>query len=145
MQSYPDFVILHPQRGRRYTLEIIDELQRDPQLVNPARRPYQGKLQFPWAYGVVLPNVTRKQFTDGGLNYAIDPSRVICSDEMTESVDAEQFQQRMWQMFKYQFREKPTLPQIDRIRWILFPEVRITPQQRWCIERGRLARFASMH
>jgi hypothetical protein len=176
MQSYPDFVILHPQRGllvlevkdwklstileadlsewqilgehgpktvvnpleqaRSYTLEIIDELQRDPQLVHPVGHPYQGRLQFPWTFGVVLSNVTRKQFMDGGLDQAIDPSRVICSDEMTEAVDAEQFQQRLWQMFRYQFREKLTLPQIDRIRWILFPEIRIAPRQQTLFDHG---------
>ena len=175
MQSYPDFVILHPQRGllvlevkdwkpstilkvdpsewqilgehgpkavanpleqaRGYTLEIIDALQRDPQLVHPTGHSHQGKLRFPWTYGVVLPNMTRKQFMDGGLDHAIDPSRVICSDEMTEAVDTEQFQQRLWQMFKYQFREKLTVPQIDRIRWILFPEIRITPQQQTLFEQ----------
>lgn len=175
MQSYPDFVILHPQRGllvlevkdwkpstilkvdpsewqilgehgpkavanpleqaRGYTLEIIDALQRDPQLVHPTGHSHQGKLRFPWTYGVVLPNMTRKQFMDGGIDHAIDPSRVICSDEMTEAVDTEQFQQRLWQMFKYQFREKLTVPQIDRIRWILFPEIRITPQQQTLFEQ----------
>ncbi|MEJ8797086.1 3'-5' exonuclease [Trinickia caryophylli] len=169
LPSYPDFVVLHPQRGllvlevkdwkpstilqadvskwvilgdhgpktvsnpleqaRGYTLAIIDALQRDPELIHPPGHPYQGKLLFPWAYGVVLPNITRKQFMSGGLDRAIEPGCVICSDEMTDSVDAEKFQQCLWNMFRYEFREKLTLPQIDRIRWILFPEVRIVPQQ----------------
>lgn len=168
MSTYPDFVILHPQRGllvlevkdwrvstilradlgewhilgdigektvanpleqaRSYTLDIIDVLQRDPQLVHPSGHPYQGRVLFPWTFGVVFPNITRKQFMDGELDKAIEPSRVICSDEMTESVDVEGFQQRLWQMFRYQFREKLTLPQIDRIRWLMFPVVRILPQ-----------------
>lgn len=53
----------------------------------------------------------------------------ICSDEMTESVDIERFQKLLWQMFRFQFRDKLTLPQIDRIRWILFPEVRVPTKQ----------------
>ncbi|KGR98737.1 hypothetical protein X977_5113 [Burkholderia pseudomallei MSHR7504] len=73
--------------------------------------------------------MTRKQFTDGQLENAIPPGRVICSDEMTESVDAERFQERLWNMFPYRFRDKLTLPQIDRVRWILFPEVRISAKQ----------------
>ncbi|VVE30157.1 Putative ATP-dependent DNA helicase YjcD [Pandoraea eparura] len=169
MRSYPDFVVLHPQRGllilevkdwkiatvlqadrgdwqilgsngpktvispleqaRRYTLEIVNALERDPQLVNPPGHAYAGKLRLPWTFGVVLPNMTRKQFTDGGLGHALEPSRVICSDEMTETVDAEAFQDRLWQMFKFHFRDKLTLPQIDRIRWILFPEVRVQASQ----------------
>lgn len=49
---------------------------------------------------------------------------------MTESVEAEAFQSRLWGMFEYCFGEKLSLPQIDRVRWHLFPEVRINaPQQ----------------
>jgi superfamily I DNA/RNA helicase len=50
---------------------------------------------------------------------------VICQDEMTESVEAEAFQSRLWGMFGVTFRCLLTLPQIDRVRWHLFPEVRI--------------------
>src|SRR5690606_25128097 len=56
--------------------------------------------------------------------------RVICKDEMTDNVDAEAFQSRLWGMFEYNFGQQLSLPQIDRIRWQLFPEVRIpVPQQ----------------
>ncbi|PCE21541.1 3'-5' exonuclease [Burkholderia ubonensis] len=117
------------EQARRYTVGIIDALERDPQLVHPKGHPYQGKLRFPWAFGVVFPNISRKQFMDGLLDRAINPNHVICSDEMTESVDEERFQQRLWQMFRFQFRDKLTMPQIDRIRWILFPEVRVPTRQ----------------
>ena len=50
---------------------------------------------------------------------------MIYSDEMTASADAEAFQEQLWGMFNYQFGNKLTLPQIDRIRWHLFPEIRI--------------------
>lgn len=125
----PKTVINPLEQARRYTLDIITALERDPQLVHPQGHPHQGKLGFPWTFGVVFPFMTRKQFTDGQLQSVIDPSRVICSDEMTESTDSEQFQERLWQMFRFQFKEKLTLPQIDRIRWILFPEVRVPTQQ----------------
>ncbi|MDQ6680391.1 MAG: AAA family ATPase, partial [Pseudomonadota bacterium] len=49
-------------------------------------------------------------------------------DEMTQSVDAGAFQSRLWDMFPTMMRGVLTLPQIDRVRWILFPEVRISPQ-----------------
>jgi hypothetical protein len=44
---------------------------------------------------------------------------------MVEAVDAETFQQQLWNMFSVQFTHRLTLPQLDRIRWHLFPEVRI--------------------
>jgi hypothetical protein len=77
---------------------------------------------------VVLSNITRKQFTDAGLDEAIEPHYVICSDEMTDTVDAEAFQQRLWNMFPHAFGSAMTLPQLDRVRWIMFPEVRVQTQ-----------------
>ena len=44
---------------------------------------------------------------------------------MTESVDAEVFQKRLWGMFNYSFGVVLSLARIDRVRWHLFPEIRI--------------------
>ena len=87
-----------------------------------------GKLAFPWSYGVVLTHITRRQFEAAELNQAIEAHRVICSDEMTATVEAEDFQSRLWAMFPTLMRGVLSLPQIDRVRWILFPEVRVSTQ-----------------
>lgn len=112
------------EQARHYAHAATDVLQRDPQLVFSSGRE-AGKLMFPWSYGVVLPNLTRKQFDEGGLGEVIPPNRVICQDEMLEGVEAEAFQQRLWEMFSVRFHGALSLPQIDRVRWHLFPEVRI--------------------
>ena len=44
---------------------------------------------------MVLTNITRKQFEDGELHHAIEPHRVLCKDEMLESVDAETLQSQL--------------------------------------------------
>ena len=146
---YPDFIVLHPSRGvlvlevkdwrvetvlamdstqaqlhtgagikkvpnpltqaRHYLLQVTGLLEKDRALQQGANTPYAGKLCMPYGWGEVM-----------------DPQRVICSDEMTESVDAEQFQQRLWDMFTQVFPCRLTLPQIDRVRGHLFPELRIT-------------------
>ncbi len=120
------------EQARSYTLTVVNKLVQDPQL-SETSGPYQGKLSFPYGYGVVLTNITRKQF-DGALSEEeqdlVLPGRlVICKDEMTESVDALAFQERLWGMFHYDFRRPLTLPQIERIRWHLFPEIRISERQ----------------
>ena len=116
------------EQARHYALQVVDALKRDPQLVHADGR-HQGKLRFPWSHGVVLSHITRKQFTDAGLDQAIAPNRVVCSDEMTEGVEAEEFQSRLWGMFPYvMLGGVLSLPQIDRVRWILFPEVRVPTQ-----------------
>lgn len=121
-------VVINPlAQARHCAIQVVNALERDPPLVH-AEGPHKGKLAFPWGHGVVLSNITRKQFTDAGLGEAIEPHYVICADEMTEAVDAEAFQQRLWDMFPHAFRSALTLPQLDRVRWIMFPEVRVQTQ-----------------
>ena len=115
------------EQARQYAHAVADALKRDPQLVH-AEGQYQGLLSFPWSYGVVFPNLTRKQFTDGQLDRVIEPHQVVCSDEMLEKVDAEELQSRLWGMFPFMMRGVMSLPQIDRVRWIMFPEVRVQTQ-----------------
>ncbi len=71
-------------------------LKLDPQLVNLPGSPYAAQLFFPYGYGVVLTNITRHQFESCGLGDVMQSHLVICQDEMTESVDAEEFQSRLW-------------------------------------------------
>jgi hypothetical protein len=123
----PKTVINPLEQARQYAHTVVNALQRDAQLVQPAG-PHAGKLAFPWSYGVVFTNITRKQFEAAELHHAIEPQRVICQDEMLESVGAEDLQSRLWDMFPYGMRGVMSLPQMDRVRWIMFPEVRVQTQ-----------------
>ena len=118
------------EQARQLAHEVVGLLQRDSLLVNPDNDPRRGKLCFPWSYGVVLPFITRKQFVDTELGRAIPEHRVVCADEMYEEVDAEEFQKRLWQMFPWVPKAPLSLPQIERVRWHLFPDIRIAgPRQ----------------
>jgi hypothetical protein len=114
-------------QARAYALEISVVLERDPALRHPASSRHAGKLVMPWAYGVVLANISRKQFVDGGLDAVIPAHLTLCREEIYETVDPEAFQEQLWAMFPQVFPTAMTLPQIDRIRWHLFPEIRIAP------------------
>jgi hypothetical protein len=121
--------VLNPlEQARQYMFAITSKLERDPQLVWP-NGTLRGKPFFPYGHGAVLPNITRKQFEHAGMGDVLPPHLVICQDEMTDSVDMEVFQQRLWGMFPLKFKMPLSLPQIDRIRWHMFPEVRIGVQQ----------------
>ena len=122
-QSVPKNVPNPIEQARHYAHQVVDALARDSRLTNS-----DGKVAFPWSYGVVLTHITRRQFEAAELHFAIEPHRVICSDEMTATVEAEDFQSRLWAMFPTLMRGVLSLPQIDRVRWILFPEVRVNPQ-----------------
>jgi Superfamily I DNA and RNA helicases len=114
------------EQARQYAIGIKEVLERDPQLQAPAGHRFQGKLAFPYGFGVVLTEITRKQFDSTDLGEAIPEHLVICKDEMTERTDPEAFQKRLWDMFTVRFDCLLTMPQIDRIRWQLFPEIRIS-------------------
>jgi len=114
-------------QARAYALEIGVVLERDPALRHSASSRHAGKLVMPWAYGVVLANIGRKQFVDGGLDAVIPAHLTLCREEIFDTVDPEAFQERLWAMFPQVFPTAMTLPQIDRVRWHLFPEIRIAP------------------
>lgn len=116
------------EQARQYAQTVSTLLERDPLLRRQGGR-YDGRLCLPYGYGVVLSNINRKAFDATDLGEVLDSDRVICQDEMFESVDPEEFQSRLWKMFTVHFAAVLSLPQVDRIRWHLFPEIRIEPTQ----------------
>lgn len=138
LRADPSQFFLSTQRGvvkeanplmqaRSCALEVGRLLERDPALRGAEGSRRAGKLAMPWGWGAVLTNITRRQFDEGGLRDILPGHLVICQDEMYEAVDAEAFQQRLWAMFPQVFPVTLTLPQIDRIRWLIFPELRVEP------------------
>lgn len=114
------------EQARLNALRVETMLRGDPALRNPSAHAYPNKLIMPFGWGAVLANISRKQFDANNLGEIIEPSRVICQDEMLESADSEVFQKRLWDMFSVTFPCKLTLPQIERVRWHMFPELRIS-------------------
>lgn len=131
--------VLNPlEQARQYAHAVINVLERDKQLTFSSGR-HAGKLMFPWAYGVVLTNIPRRTFEKSGLAEVIEPSRAICQDEMTESAEAEDFQRRLWEMFFVKFEGNLSLPQLDRVRWHLFPEIRLPDPQEGLFKSDEIA------
>ncbi|HCD9752273.1 NERD domain-containing protein/DEAD/DEAH box helicase [Pseudomonas aeruginosa] len=119
----------HPlEQAREYTFEVVKTLRKDAALKQPESAARPGQLVMPFGFGVVLSNVTRSQFEQTDLHEVLDPHKVIFQDEMTESVDSEAFQQRLWDLFPYPFHCQLSPEQLDRVRYHLFPEVRVSQQ-----------------
>jgi hypothetical protein len=119
------------EQARQCAYQVVDMLVADSQLVAPSGD-FKGKLKFPYGYGVVFTHINQSQ-----LNKALTPEGmsiipdhlVLCKDEIPENRDPEAFQQQLWNMFNVTFNQKLSLPDIERIRWHLFPELRITSTQ----------------
>ena len=135
------------EQARGYAIAIKEILERDPLLVEQTPGRYQNHLLLPWGFGVVLTNITRRQLEDSQLDQAIPGDRVICQDEISETTDAETLQQRLWNMFQYSFGGLLSLARIDRVRWHLFPEIRINqlglfgPDTEEPDKDGKISRF----
>ncbi len=119
----------HPlEQARQYTYSVVGTLSRDPKLCQTTEN-YKGNLLMPYGWGVVFTNITRKQIEkaipDERREGLLPDHLIIYKDEITESADAEKFQAQLWDMFHYRFGGTLTLPQINCIRWHLFPEIRI--------------------
>ena len=117
------------EQARECALEIVQLLETDPLLVRSTGK-YKGKLLCPYSYGVVLSNISRKTFDAiPTLQQVLDAHLVICQDEFVPSVSADDFQSRLGAMSHYVYGDRLNAAQIDRIRWHLFPELRITAEQ----------------
>ncbi len=113
------------EQARRYMFDVVQQIQKDGQLLFPAGHPFQGKAIVPFGYGVVFTNITRKQFARTNLSEVFPEDRCVFKDEMTESTDTEVFRERLWEMVPQRLGPALTLPEFDRLRALLFPEIRI--------------------
>ena len=126
----------HPMRqARDYAMELADCMQRDPLLCHAAG-PFQGKLLFPYGWGVVMQGLRANEVQDSGFAAMFPPERTLLRDDLDEGIDAAAFQRRLWGMFTVQYPHTLSLPQRDRIRWHLFPEVRLQQQDSLDFEPG---------
>ena len=127
----------HPLRqARDYAMELVDLMQRDPVLVH-AQGPFNGKLLFPYGWGVVMAGLKREDVApgnDGDFDELFPPSRTLLRDDLDERVPAGDFLKRLWGMFTLHYPHTLSLPQRDRIRWHLFPEMRMPQQQSLALE-----------
>jgi hypothetical protein len=113
------------EQVRGYMHDVVRTIERDAQLVFPPGHAFKGRSIAPFGFGVVFTNITRRQFEQTDLGDVFPAQRCVFRDEMAESADAEQFRARLWAMVSPRIGPTLTLPQFDRLRALLFPEVRI--------------------
>jgi hypothetical protein len=113
------------EQARGYMFDVMKLIQSDGILLHPPGHAYQGQSIVPFGYGVVFSNITRKQFAQTDLHEVFPGDRCVFKDEMSESVYAEVFRTRLWKMVPSRVGSSLTIPEFDRLRGLLFPEIRI--------------------
>lgn len=123
----------HPlEQARECAYTVVNVLRKDPQLRQTSLF-RKGRLAMPYGWGAIFTNISKDQVqkmnSEETLEGVFPENLVMFSDDLEEEIDAEVFQEKLWNMFNQPFKCKLTLPQIDRIRWYLFPEIRISNPQ----------------
>lgn len=115
------------RQARDYTMELVNLMARDPLLVH-AQGPFQGRLLFPYGWGAVFSGIGKDDVAQDEFHHLFPEHQVLMRDELDDTMDAASFQSRLWGMFTVSYPHTLSLPQRDRIRWHLFPEIRVQPQ-----------------
>lgn len=116
------------RQARDYALELVDLMSADPTLVH-AEGPFRGKLLFPYGWGVVFSNLRGIELQGTDFADVFAPHQSLLRDDLGDEVAPDVFQQRLWGMFTVHYPHTLTLPQRDRVRWHLFPEIRVPVQR----------------
>ncbi len=115
------------RQARDYAMELVDLMARDPLLVH-ADGPFKGKLLFPYGWGAVFSGLAEKDVAELEFHSLFPKNQVLMRDDLDEAVDEATFQSKLWGMFTVSYPHTLSLPQRDRVRWHLFPEIRVQHQ-----------------
>lgn len=115
------------RQARDYAMELVDLMAKDPLLVH-GEGAFRGKLLFPYGWGAVFSGLAEKDVAGPDFHGPFPAHQILLRDDLDESVDEASFQSRLWGMFTVTYPHTLSLPQRDRIRWHLFPEIRVQHQ-----------------
>ena len=116
------------EQARAYSMEVINMLQADKAL-QQIEGLHKGRLKIPYGHGVVLSHIPRKNMfaalAADAREKVLPDHLVLYQEDLHDGVNAETIQEQLWGMFPYQFGEALSAAEVDRVRWHLFPEIRI--------------------
>ncbi len=121
--------LAHPLlQARGYAFELNNVLENDPALLHDAE-PFKGKSRVPYGWGSVLSNIRRSQVEGTDFGQVFPVHKTLLREDLDEALEPYEFEKRLWGMFTLTFPHALSLPQRDRVRWHLFPEIRMQALQ----------------
>ena len=115
------------RQARDYALELVDVMKQDSALTH-GDGIFRGKLLFPYGWGAVFSHLWTSEVAGTDFEDIFPSHQVLLRDDLSEKLGPGDFQRRLWGMFTISYPHTLTLPQRDRIRWHLFPELRLPTQ-----------------
>lgn len=137
------------QQAREYLYQVMDVIKKDGRLVSkdPAHR---GNAKIPISCGVVFPNINKHEYIEKGFDRVIGPDNIFFWDDLHPASDicsdpsGACFRNALKERFGPGFKFKLTGAEIDHLRQLLFPTVRIDlPERRTdeCVYDDRAKRL----
>jgi len=116
------------RQARDYCMALANLMQQDPALIHHAG-PFAGNLLFPYGWGVAFSHMRSAEVAGSEFFDLFPFERALLRDDLDEALAPEAFQARLWGMFTVSYPHTLSEPQRDRIRWHLFPEIRMPSAQ----------------
>jgi hypothetical protein len=120
---------------REYFASLMSKLSADGRLTSKDSQHY-GKPRIPVSYGIVLTNIVRHEFEKMELGSVIPMGKTFFWDDMHAASDlcsdssGQKVQARLRNMFPLPFRFEYSAKDLEVLKNIIFPTVRIEPSDR---------------
>ncbi len=118
------------QQARDYFADVMNRIREDGVLLSSDPR-FAGKVKIPVNCGVVFPNINKYEYREKGLDRVIDPEKIFFCDDLHPQSDhwadpsGRCFLDALKKMFVPQFSFRVTPKELERLKALLFPVVRI--------------------
>ena len=115
----------HPMKQARECFwQIKNVLERDAQLKQTSG-PYEGHCAVPYGWGAVMSRMTEDDVAAAGLQDIFPASHTLFRPDLADSVPPAAFCERLWSLLDKGFAARLSARQQERVRWLIFPEVRV--------------------
>ena len=116
----------HPMKqAHECVLQAMSPIQRDAQL-KQASGPYEGHCAVPFGWGAVMSRMTEDDAAATKLQDIFPASHTLFRPDLADSVPPAAFCERLWSLLDKGFAARLSARQQERVRWLIFPEVRVT-------------------
>lgn len=139
------------KQARDYVAAMLNKVKADGRLISKDPNHY-GNPKIPINFGVVFPNINKYEYTQKGFGKVISPEKVFFWDDLHPASDicndlsGNCFIKAIEQKFPSIFKFTLSGPEIDHLKHLIFPTVRVEIPERDCElpYEKRICRFKSL-
>ncbi|MFZ5573029.1 MAG: DEAD/DEAH box helicase [Thermodesulfobacteriota bacterium] len=123
------------RQAREYFYQLMNRIEQDGRLVSQEPG-HHGKPRIPITCGVIFPNINKYEYSQKGLDNIIGATKILFWDDLHTASDictdpsGKCFQDALESMFEHRFRFSVTVKELDHLKQLIFPLVKIELPER---------------